>query len=147
MKRAVTVILLTVLSACVSAPKAAPEVEASAKEFKVIPGKAQLYVARPSSFGMAVLYQVSVDGRIVGSLPAETFLVENLEPGTHTISFFNSTSQENTTVIVEANRNYYLRVGMNPAATSNRARFKLVSEEEGRELVRSNTMVTSTPLP
>jgi Protein of unknown function (DUF2846) len=61
--------------------------------------------------------QVSIDGRIVGSLAAETFLAQPLDPGTHVISFFNNTSQENTEVTVEAGKNYFLRVGMNPAAT------------------------------
>lgn len=137
-------LLLVTLNSCVSAPKASPQVEAAAKRFAALPGKAQLYVVRPSSFGLGILYQVSVDGRLVGSLAAETFLLQALDPGTHTISLFNSTSQENTEVTVEAGKNYYLRVGMNPAATSDRARFKLVSEEEGRELVRSNAMVAST---
>ena len=140
-------LLFALLNACVSAPKATPEAEAAAKQFSGVLGKAQLYIVRPSSFGMAVLYQVSVDGRLIGSLAAETFVLQTLDPGTHTISLFNSTSQENTTVTVEANKNYFLRVGMNPAATSNRARFKLVSEEEGRQLVRTNTMVSSTPFP
>jgi len=139
-------LLFVVLHACVSAPKATPDVEAAAKQFSTVPGKAQLYVVRPSSFGMAILYQVTVDGRLIGSLAAETFLLQTLDPGTHTISLFNSTSQENTTVTVEANENYFLRVGMNPATTSNRARFKLVSDEEGRQLVLTNTMVSSTPL-
>jgi hypothetical protein len=94
---------------------------------------------------LAIMYQVSIDGRIVGSLPAETFLAELVDPGDHQISFFNNTSQENTTVSVEPGKNYYLRVGMNPAATSNRARMKLVSEEEGQKLVLSNTMVQSMP--
>lgn len=48
---------------------------------------------------------------------------------------------------VKAATNYYLRVGMNPAATSNRARMKLVPEDEGQKLVRTNTMVQSTQFP
>jgi starvation-inducible outer membrane lipoprotein len=55
------------LQACVSAPKASSQLDASSKQFNVVPGKAQLYIVRPSSFGMAVLYQVIVDGRVVGS--------------------------------------------------------------------------------
>jgi Protein of unknown function (DUF2846) len=135
------------LSGCVSAPKAAPDAEAAAKKFTTVPGEAQLYIVRPSSYGLAVMYQVSIDGRIVGSLPAETFLLERVGPGNHQVSFLNNTSQENTNVSVEAGKNYYLRVGMNPAATSNRARIKLVPDEEGQKLVLSNTMVQSLPLP
>ena len=135
------------LVACVSAPKASPEAQAAASKFMAPSDKAQLYIVRPSSFGLAVMYQVSIDGRIVGSLPAETFLVQQLQPGSHVVSFLNNTSQENTTVEVEAAKNYFLRVGMNPAATSNRARMKLVPEDEGRQLVRTNTMVQSTEFP
>lgn len=143
MRARIPLVVVIFLAACVSAPKAAPDVEAAAKRFAPPAGRAQLYIVRPSSFGLAVLYQVSIDGRIVGSLPAETFLVQQLQPGSHVVSFFNNTSQENTTVEMEAGKNYYLRVGMNPAATSNRARMKLVSEEEGQQLVRTNTMVQS----
>jgi hypothetical protein len=146
-KRYFVLPILLAVAACVSAPKAPPEAEAAAKKFIASPDKGQLYVVRPSSFGLAVMYQVSIDGRIVGSLPAETYLVQQLQPGNHVVSFFNNTSQENTSVEVEAGRNYFLRVGMNPGATSNRARMKIISEEEGRPLIRSNSMVQSTQFP
>jgi hypothetical protein len=136
--------LFLLLGACVSAQKAAPATEAVAKTFATLPNYAQLYIVRPSSFGLGVMYQVTIDGRIVGSLPAETFLVQQLERGSHVVSFFNNTSQETTAVEVELGHNYYLRVGMSPTATSNRARLKLVSEDEGQKLIRTNSMVQST---
>jgi Protein of unknown function (DUF2846) len=147
MKRYILVAAISLLVSCVSAPKATPEAQANARLFQTVPGKAQLYIVRPSSFGMAVLYQVSIDGRMVGSLPAETFMVETLTAGSHTVTLFNSTSQENTTIDVESDKNYYLRFGMTPTATSNRARCKVVSGDEGRQLVGNNTMVESMPLP
>jgi hypothetical protein len=147
MRSPVLVTLGLLLAGCVSASKATPEAEAKARAFQTPQKHAQLYIVRPSSFGLAVLYQVSVDGRIVGSLPAETFLLQEVERGSHVISLFNNTSQESATVEVEAGQNYYLRVGMNPSATSNRARMKLVSEYEGQKLVQTNSMVQSTQFP
>jgi hypothetical protein len=132
------------LAACVSAPEADPATERAAKAFAPIPGKAQLYIVRPSSFGTAVLYQVAIDGRLLGSLPGETFLLATLEPGSHVVSFTNATSQENTTLQLEPGKNYFLRVGMHPGSMSNRARTKLVDEQEGRGLVSANAMVQST---
>jgi Protein of unknown function (DUF2846) len=146
MKRTFAGVALLALAACVSVPKATPEADLAAKRFQPVAGRAQLYIVRPSSFGLAIMYQVSIDGRIVGSLAAETFLVQQLDAGTHVVAFFNNTSQENTEVTVEPAKNYFLRVGMNPAATSNRARMKLVPEEEGQQLVRSNSMVQSMPV-
>ncbi len=138
------IVFTLALAGCVSAPKASPESQAAATKFVAPADKAQVYIIRPSSFGLAVLYHVSIDGRIIGSLPAETYLVQQLPPGSHVVSFFNNTSQESTTVEVEAGKNYFLRVGMNPVSTSNRARMKLVPEEEGRQLVQTHTMVQST---
>jgi Protein of unknown function (DUF2846) len=146
LQRILYLVCIVLLSACVSVPKASQEDQAAAKLFAVVPSKAQLYIVRPSSYAMAVLYQVSVDGRIVGSLAAKTFLVQTLAPGSHSVSFFNSTSQESMTLEVGPDKIYYLRVGANPGSMSNRARFKLVTDEEGRELVRANTMVVSTPV-
>jgi hypothetical protein len=143
----VFVLALTGLVACVSAPRARPDIEAEAKAFTVPSGKAKLYVVRPSSFGMAVLYQVSVDGRLIGSLPAEAFLATVLQPGSHTVSLSNSTSQENITLTCGPDKACFVRVGMHPAATSSRARVIEVGEEEGRTLVRTNTMMETMSPP
>ncbi|MBV9070952.1 MAG: hypothetical protein JO093_15635 [Acidobacteria bacterium] len=141
------VMALIGLFACVSAPRARPDIEAEAKAFTVPPGKAKLYVVRPSSFGLAVLYQVSIDGRIIGSLPAEAFLATVLPPGSHTVSLFNATSQENITLMCGPDKACFVRAGMRPTATSNRARLIEISEEEGRTLVRTNTMIETMSPP
>jgi hypothetical protein len=138
--------VLVIALSCVSAPKAPPALKAEAKTFRVPARQSRLYVVRPSSFGLAVLYQVSVDGRIIGSLPAEAFLATVLPPGSHLVSLFNATSQENITVTCRPEKPCFIRAGMHPAATSNRARLVEVSEDEGRALVRTNTMMETMPL-
>ena len=104
-------------------------------------------VVRPSSFGLAVLYQVAVDGKVIGSLPAETFVTTVITPGDHVIALTNATSEANITVHCDADRLCFVRAGMHPAAMSNRARLIVVSDEEGRRLVQQNAMVESLPSP
>lgn len=145
-RRSVLSVLLTLIVGCVSAPKAPAAADAAAKTFSTPEGKAQLYVVRPSSFGLAVLYQMAVDGRLIGSLPAETFLTTPIAGGSHNVSVFNNTSQENLAVTCEINKTCFVRVGMHPAATSNRPRLKQVTEDEGPGLVRSNAMVETLPV-
>ena len=136
-------LITLLLASCVSAPKASPQAEAEAKSLFVPAGKSKLYIIRPSAFGLAVLYQVAVDGTIICGLPAESFLAAGVEPGSHNVSVFNSTSQESLAITCDAGKPCFVRVGMHPAAMSNRARMKQVGNEEGRALVRSNTMIRS----
>lgn len=140
-------LLVLCSTACVSAPRARPEVEAEAKAFRVPAGESRLYVVRPSSFGLAVLYQVAVDGKVIGSLPAETFVATDVPPGDHVVALTNATSEANITVHCGADRPCFVRAGMHPSAMSNRARMIEVGEEEGRQLVQQNAMVESLASP
>jgi len=136
--------VLVIALSCVSAPKAPPALEAEAKTFRVPARQSRLYVVRPSSFGLAVLYQVSVDGRIIGSLPAEAFLATVLPP--EVTSSRSSMRRVRRTVTCCPEKRCFIRAGMHPAATSNRARLVEVPEDEGRALVRTNTMMETMPL-
>ena len=70
------------LSGCASVPKAAPALDVEAKSFTPSPGKARLYVVRPSSMvGSAVALHVVVDGRELGSTSRGTYLMTEVEPG------------------------------------------------------------------
>jgi hypothetical protein len=92
------VLFAFLLAGCVSAPKASPQLEAEAKSFFVPAGKSKIYIIRPSAFGLAALFQVAVHGKIIGGLPAESFVAAGVESGSHNVTVFNSTSQESLTI-------------------------------------------------
>ena len=62
-----------------------PEMDTSAKSYAVKQNKANIYVYRNEVFGAAVKLGVLVDGRAVGDTASKTFLLLEVDPGSHTI--------------------------------------------------------------
>lgn len=91
MKTAIALLPLPLISAllltsCVSAQDAPPSQRALASG-PAHPGKAKIFVYRPSRFlSGAVAFPVFVDGRMLGSNASGTFLVTEIEGGRHTIT-------------------------------------------------------------
>ncbi len=76
---------LLLLSACASVPKAPPELDRAAKEFRTTPGKTNLYVFRDETFGAAIKMSVKLDGAPLGDTAAKTFLLATIRPGKHAL--------------------------------------------------------------
>ncbi len=85
MKRLTAVLSLALLAACASVPKAPPEADRAAKEFKTTPGKTNLYVFRDESLGAAVKMSLALDGAPLGETAAKTFLLKTVAPGKHAL--------------------------------------------------------------
>src|SRR5687767_4924700 len=83
---AVLIVLSMTVCSCATVPMAAPDADATAKRFEPASDTAKIYVVRVSSVGTAILFQVTVDDRVIGSLPVHTYLVANVPPGTHTVT-------------------------------------------------------------
>src|SRR5947207_2782866 len=92
--------LMTLLAACASTPPADPSTIAAAMQFTTSPDQARIYVVRRGAIGTAILFQVTIDGQTVGSLPTKSFLSEEVRPGRHNVSIFAPGNQE--TVLVAA---------------------------------------------
>src|ERR1700704_2426006 len=86
------------LASCATVPMAAPDADSAAKQFGTIPDKARIYVVRASSVGTAILFQTSVDDRIIGSLPVHTYLVTEVSPGPHTITAVGGENESSVSV-------------------------------------------------
>jgi len=86
MKRliAATVVAMSLVG-CASVPKGDPQQDAAAKAFKVAPDKAGVYVYRNETMGAAISMDVAMDGSVIGTTGAHTYLYKEVAPGKHTI--------------------------------------------------------------
>lgn len=98
------------LSACASVPTAAPELVASARSFTPSPGKGRIYVYRHGGAGLR--QTVMIDGRVVGRLAHATFLMTELDPGTHTVRALGL-NEDALQVVVDAGRCTYVELWTN----------------------------------
>lgn len=137
------VVSAALLIGCASAPPESPEAVASAMAFSPTAGRARLYVVRRGSIGTAVLFQVAINGRIVGSLPTRSFLSEELLPGRYNVSIFAPGNQETVILDAEAAKVYFVRAELSKTSLATKAVVTQVSEKEGRRLVTDLPMMQS----
>ena len=72
------------MSGCATVALMPDKLDATAKRFSPSPGKANIYVARMGSLlGMDRLFTVYLDGRLVGSIAPNTYLLLEVAPGEH----------------------------------------------------------------
>ena len=125
------VLALALASGCASVQMASVEQDSAAKTFAVKPGKANIYVYRNENFGAAVKMPVALDGRLVGDTAAKTYLLLEVEPGSHTVV----SKTENDSVVTlnaVAGRNYFLWQEVKMGFVTPRSDLKEVDEATGR---------------
>jgi PBP1b-binding outer membrane lipoprotein LpoB len=121
-------------SGCATVDMASTEMDTSAKNYAVKPNKANIYVYRNEVFGAAIKIPVLLNGRAVGDTASKTFMVLEVEPGSHTIV---SKAEKDATVKVSASagRNYFVwqevKMGMWQAGSM----LHLVDEATGKAAV------------
>ena len=127
-------------SGCASVEMASPEMDTSAKSYAVKPNKANIYVYRNEVMGSALKMPVALNGRMVGDTASKTFLLLEVDPGSHTIV----SKTENDAVLkvdAVAGRNYFVwqevKMGMMVARSS----LHLVDEATGKAGVAECKMI------
>jgi Protein of unknown function (DUF2846) len=129
-------LLIIQITGCTSFPEGSPEMKQQALSFTPPPGKASIYVVRPSQFlGGGVLDKISLDYQEFGVLDTSTYLFAIVSPGKH--SFRTSLGAGSMTVVpftVEAGKNYYFKVRASLAA--NGILIDPISETDGQAYVR-----------
>lgn len=139
--------LLLVLAACVSVKMASREDDAKAKKFAPSPGKANLYVVRPSQFTLsALLFSVTIDGNPLGRTKVGTYLHAELAPGIYTLAT-QSETKSSLKLVAEAGKNYFYLQEVSFGAISARSELWPMSEPEGRTGVLETELADSTPPP
>lgn len=128
-----SVLLVSSLSlvGCASVPMASPQADMAAKEFKTDPAKSNIYIYRDETFGAAVKMLVLLDGGSPKSTAAETYILHQVNPGSHVIT---SDAENNVTLSLntEAGKNYFVWQEVKMGVFSARSKLHLVDEAKGR---------------
>jgi hypothetical protein len=92
-------------------PMASLDADRSAKTFKGAPDLANIYVYRPEGEDATDLtFSVAVDGKIVGTSAARTYILHTIPPGRHSITIVNTNYNQRTVFTTEAGQNYFFKV-------------------------------------
>jgi hypothetical protein len=110
---------------------------AQAARFSPAPGKANVYVTRTSGLGNAVLFQVHFDGKLSGSIAPDTYLLFEVEPGTHQVAVLTQESQDAKVITVGQGQNFFVDVVPKFGWRYARAALEELTPEAGRKAVQS----------
>jgi hypothetical protein len=124
------------MAGCASVPEGSAAMKQQALSFTPPPGKAGIYVIRPSQFlGGGVLDKISLDYQEFGVLGTSSYLFTTLPPGRHSFrTSLGAGSMEVVPFTVEAGKNYYFHVRASLAA--NTILIEPISETDGQAYVR-----------
>ena len=130
-------VFIASLSGCAATTTMAPEAEdLAAKEFAPKEGEANIYVVRKGGFaGSAVALEVMLDGRTMGTLAPDTFLLIEVQPGPHIISCHTQENQEIGEVEALAGMNYFFELSPEMGWISARCSLEAIDQPTGSKLV------------
>lgn len=131
-------------SGCASVQMASPEMDTSAKSYAVKPNKANIYVYRNEVFGAAIKLPVLLNGRAVGDTASKTFMLLEVDPGSHTIV---SKGESDATLKVDAagGRNYFVWQEVKMGLMSARSLLQVVDEATGKAGVAECKLAAPSP--
>lgn len=127
-----SVLVAGAISGCASVPMASPEADASAKQFQVKQGLANIYLYRNETFGGAIAMTVSLDGKVIGKTGPQTYFLWEVTPGRHEIA----SHTENTakiTIDAREGRNHYVWQEVKMGMWQPASRLHEMSEVDGRK--------------
>jgi Protein of unknown function (DUF2846) len=129
-------------SACGSVASAPPELAATALTFTPAPGKSRIYVYRPSRFvGSAARLKVAVESQFVGKTGSGTFMMIELDPGSHRISGLSSESDRGVAFEALADSTYFFKLWPKMGLMSAQSGIEPMDPVEGRRAVQESRMV------
>ena len=142
MKKSVLVVVaLCFISCAASVPVAPRVVDESVKQFLSVPDRSVVYIARENAFkGKAILFQVSIDGKMLGGIAAGTYYAEVVAPGGHVISAVSNENQDSLKLTTEAGSVYFVRVEPRWGMVSARVSLKQVDAMEGKRIVSGGSL-------
>jgi len=139
-------LVVLLLGACASVPMATPEEDARAKEMLPPPGKALIYLYRNESMGAGVSFDVTLDGKPVGSTAANTYFMWVVDPGKHTITSKGENLDE-ITLNCEADRRYFVWQEVKMGFLYARNKLQQVSLADGLKGVNECKLAKGNPTP
>jgi len=145
MRKLLPYLALLFATGCGNVASAPPELGVAALTFRPSPGKARVYVYRPSQgFGSGARLKVAIDSQVVGKTASGTFLMVEVEPGTYRVSGMTSESDRGTEVEATADSSYFFKLWPRMGFMSAQSGLKQVEAIEGMQAVRTLRMVPAT---
>ena len=137
------VVITQGISGCEPTPLMPATLDDEGKRFSPAPGKANIYVVRPSIVGGRFPWNIHVDGQPAGLIAAHTYLLLEIEPGKHGVTAITSENQHS--IVVSANRgeNHYLEVVSRVGWTQSRAELRTLPQEQGKAAIRDTMRAAS----
>ena len=130
---------------CASVASAPPELAVAAVTFVPSPGNVRVYVIRPSRlFGSAARLQVAIDGQVVGKTGSGTFLMVEVNPGSHRVSGLSSESDRGVELVALADSSYFFKIWPRMGFISAQSGVERMDPVEGRRAVQGSRMVRAT---
>lgn len=139
-----SLIIGMLFNACTAKSPLAPKNEMlQAKKFVPDEKNCQIYVFRKSYFGYLVLFNIYLDGRVIGSLPPGTFLYKYLKPGRYVISVITDESRDDITFTCKEKQNYFFELQPRTGWISARAVIKIADPTDAKKAIKKLEMVQS----
>jgi hypothetical protein len=130
---------------CGNVASAPPELGVTALTFTPSPGKARLYIYRPSRFvGSGARLKVAVDSQLVGKTASGTFLMVEVDPGSHRISGLSSESDRGVAIEALPDSSYFFKLWPKMGIISAQSGLEQVDPAEGRREIAKSRMVPAT---
>jgi PBP1b-binding outer membrane lipoprotein LpoB len=123
--------LVVLASGCASVQMASPEQDTAAKSFAVKPGKSNIYVYRNETMGAALKMPVALDGKLMGDTASKTYLLLEVNPGSHTV-VSKTENDSSVTLNTVAGRNYFLWQEVKMGLMTARSNLQQVDDATGK---------------
>ena len=131
------------------APVAPTEQDAAAKAFSVSAGKANIYLYRNETFRGNSGFEVSLDGRPLGTIFPMTFFRIEVEPGRHSLLSKDPGSRSYDSmldVVADAGKNYFVWQEMKMEFPSGKTQLlQHIDETKGRAEVAECQLLIASP--
>ena len=133
--------LLFLATAC-SVASAPQELTVTALTFTPSPGKARIYVYRPSRLiGSGARLKIAIDSQVVGKTASGTFLMVEVDPGSHRITGVTNESGNDVVIEALADSCYFFKLWPKMGVFSAQSGIEPMDAVEGRRAVQSARMV------
>ncbi|HEV7571783.1 MAG TPA: DUF2846 domain-containing protein [Thermoanaerobaculia bacterium] len=142
MKKVTLALVALCLASCAATVPIAPKViDESAKLFVAPPDRSVVYIERENAYkGKAILFQVGMDGKMLGGIAAGTFYAETVAPGEHVITALSNENQDSLRLSTEPGLTYFVKVEPRWGMVSARVSLKQTDATEGKRIASSSSL-------
>jgi hypothetical protein len=128
-------------TACQPMSRMSDAQDEEAKQFIPITDKARIYIVRPSVIGGRYVWTILIDGQPAGRIAEHTFLVLQLEPGSHEVAVQTGENRHALSIKLDGGEIGFLEVISKLGWVESTAELRLLQREQGEAFVRSNRRV------